>query len=156
MKYIFLLLISFTVVVGCVPNLKENSIFMLPKEYRGTVIVIFDMEGGSKEEYINNERVYRIPQNGILETKFKSDKGYGLMPRFYISKSDGVLSEAKEIPYIFGEKWKDTIYNGQVVVSSMEFGKTVSNSYMTFIISDFNNYDLDPSYRKVFECFREK
>ena len=54
----------------------ENEIYILPRDYRGSVIVFFDNENGKEEKYDDeNNRIYEIDNSGILKTKFKFQKG---------------------------------------------------------------------------------
>lgn len=58
-----------------------GEIFLVPKDFRGKVNIIYNIKDGSDEKYENNMRVYLIPENGILLTKFKDL--YGNTNQFY-------------------------------------------------------------------------
>jgi hypothetical protein len=62
------IILVFTI-CGCHSFQKE--ITHLPNGYIGAAAVVFDSENGAPEKYINDIRVYDIPQCGVLKTKFK-------------------------------------------------------------------------------------
>lgn len=52
-------------------NSASKDIFLIPNGYRGKVVILYDQKNGEEEEFEGNYRVYKIPTNGILKTKFK-------------------------------------------------------------------------------------
>lgn len=55
----------------------EPEIHLIPKGYKGSVIITFEDSTGVDGTYDKDKRVYRIPENGILRTKFKErSKGF--------------------------------------------------------------------------------
>ena len=86
---------------GC--STAENEVFILPKEYRGYVLIIFNQKNGVPSKYNGEKRVYEIPQNGILKTQFKLNDGLSDFPQFYYEKpiqSNRILfkTEFKNVP----------------------------------------------------------
>ena len=76
-------------------NREEDEIFILPKNYTGYVLVIYDQPLlGEEIKYKRGKRVYEIPANGILKTQFTSQVGL-FNSEFYYEK---VASENR-IPY---------------------------------------------------------
>ena len=53
----------------------EQEIILLPNGLTGVVQIFFNTKSGSEPEYESGNRVYRIPANGILCTKFKPNEG---------------------------------------------------------------------------------
>ena len=49
----------------------EPEIFMIPENYKGVIVVVFNQASGEEIFYDGGRRVYSIPKNGILRTKFK-------------------------------------------------------------------------------------
>jgi len=55
----------------------EPETHLLPKGYKGSVIITFEDSMGTEAIFDNGKRVYNIPANGILRTKFKErEKGF--------------------------------------------------------------------------------
>jgi hypothetical protein len=52
------------------------------------VYIVFDQIDGEEEEYENLRRIYKIPESGVLFTKF-SNKGGILIQDFYFVNKDG-------------------------------------------------------------------
>ena len=52
-------------------NSASKDIFLIPNSYRGKVVILYDQKNGAEKEFEGNYRVYKIPTNGILKTKFK-------------------------------------------------------------------------------------
>ena len=68
------LLITCQGLAGC-ERFREPEIFLIPENYRSEVYIIYDQPCSAAVEYEGNRRVYRIPENGILLTEFKYDRG---------------------------------------------------------------------------------
>jgi hypothetical protein len=49
----------------------SDDIFLIPKGFRGQVIVLYAQPHGEPKEFDGKWRIYRVPQNGILKTQFK-------------------------------------------------------------------------------------
>lgn len=124
----------------------ENEIYILPRDYRGSVIVFFDNENGKEEKYDDeNNRIYEIDNSGILKTKFKFQKG----------KSRDIIykSENKTLKYLYPNDilWNDTITkkNNNTYVYNAGFG----NDYW-FLVGSLDQIDsLNLSLEKKWNLF---
>jgi hypothetical protein len=58
---------------------------LIPQNYHGEIIIIYDQPHGAPEVYNGNSRVYRIPSNGILFTQFSAETNTGDQQYFYVS-----------------------------------------------------------------------
>src|ERR1044071_1922085 len=65
----------------------EPELFLIPDNYEGVVTVLFNREDGQKEKYVDNRRLYDIPQNGILLTKFPKTI-HGVLDQQYYYKDN--------------------------------------------------------------------
>lgn len=107
----------------------DNEIHLLPKGFTGIVIIRFNAENGKEERYEDGKRVYEIPANGILDTKFKINEGWSDLPKLYY------LDGNKRTPII---KYK---------VYSQQIGGAISDitnkevSYISYILSDEKHVD---------------
>lgn len=85
-------------------NTGEDEIFVLPDNFEGAVIVLYNEKNGQPEKYDKKgNRVYTIPENGILKTKFKFQTGWR---DIIYTRRNG-----KELRYLWpsDKVWNDTI-----------------------------------------------
>lgn len=61
--------------------------FLIPQEFRGKVHVIFNKACGQQKGMAGNSRLYRIPSNGILLSKFKDEQGFINQKYFLVERS---------------------------------------------------------------------
>lgn len=107
----------------------DDEIHLLPKGFTGIVIIRFNAKNGKEERYEDGKRVYEIPANGILDTKFKINEGWSDLPKLYY------LDGNKRTPII---KYK---------VYSQQIGGAISDitnkeiSYISYILSDEKHVD---------------
>jgi hypothetical protein len=86
----------------------EDEIYLVPEGYQGAVFIVFNQHDGVNKKYEKGKRVYEIPSNGILKTKFELNKGWHQLPLcFYVNKQTRTPVKY----YQFGEEVKggDTI-----------------------------------------------
>lgn len=70
------LIIIIAFYLGSCINRAEPEMHLIPKGYQGYVIIIFEDPNGQAEKYEDGFRVYEIPTNGILRTKFSRQNGW--------------------------------------------------------------------------------
>jgi hypothetical protein len=92
MKTIRTLLICL-IFISC--NTGEHEIVIVPQNYIGRVLIIFDQTNGVDQLYENGKRVYQIPTNRILKTKFSPNPGWIGLPEFYYNK----ISPGNKMPF---------------------------------------------------------
>jgi ABC-type multidrug transport system permease subunit len=91
--YIFILAISPVLfVIGIVINALYFEKYIIPANFRGVVYILTDEKRGIDREYNFFSRIYRIPQSGILLTKFNQKSGINNRSFFQIDKN-GTLKE---------------------------------------------------------------
>ncbi len=113
-------------------NQAEPEIHLIPKDYKGPVIIIFDDKKGSPEKYENGSRVYEIPQDGVLRTQFKKQQGSiapGKLKYYYYDKN-----ERQEINYL--QSTKDVTDS-----SSYIFSKELSNTTVRYLVGKVSEGD---------------
>jgi len=71
--------------------------YLFPEDFRGVVYVVFDQENGKEKEYEGIHRVYRIPESGILFTKFSQNEEVYSFQEFYFVDSNGTRKELGEL-----------------------------------------------------------
>ncbi|MBV7269779.1 DUF6843 domain-containing protein [Winogradskyella luteola] len=90
----------------------EKAVFYVPEGFKGTVVVVFEQEDGQEKEYINNERVYRIPKDGVLYSKFEEPNQGTIEHKYYYVENNNILQTIdKYIPYTEANKFhSDSVY----------------------------------------------
>jgi len=74
----------------------EAEMHLIPDGYVGPVVIAFDREDGEPKKYENKTRIYGIPPNGVLKTRFPKNDGTNHVWKFYYIKADGAK---RELPY---------------------------------------------------------
>lgn len=70
-------------------NGPEPEIYLIPNDFRGRVVILFNQKNGISREYEGRNRVYKIPASGVLKTKFLSNTGeFGLDDTNFFFESD--------------------------------------------------------------------
>jgi hypothetical protein len=102
---LLVLIVGFVYIVFNYPK-AEPEIFLIPEKYVGEVIVVFDRKDGETVEFENDKRIYRIPQSGILFTKFEYNPGV-INQEYYFVDSLGKRHEIEYRPFMDGrDKYK--------------------------------------------------
>lgn len=99
----------------------ENQKIILPNNYQGGVIVLCNEKDGLSKKYNNEERVYEIPKNGVLKTKFDFQNGKRYKMRYF-------YKSVRELRYLrpSDRVWEDTInvnsvYKDSIYASSLSY-----------------------------------
>jgi len=75
------------------------EVHLLPDGFKGPVFIAFNRLDGEQERYEDGKRVYVIPNNGILKTKFPPNDGTQHDWQYYYQNVDG---KRVAIPYVIG------------------------------------------------------
>lgn len=59
----------------------EDVVYLMPENFQGNVLIIFDQKNGVDSSYEGGKRVYKIDTTGVLRTKF--NKNYGKHQSFF-------------------------------------------------------------------------
>ncbi|GEM_PF-1907364 len=73
------------------------DVFLVPENFRGVIAVIYDIEGGQKEELEDGKRIYRIPRSGILKTQSKIKNGSVSFGEYYYVTKDNQRIKIKRV-----------------------------------------------------------
>jgi hypothetical protein len=101
----------------------ESQIVIIPNNYEGGIIILCGDKDGVPEKYnAKNERIYEIPKNGILKTKFNFQDGKRYDIKYY-------YKNGKEIRYLWpsDKVWADTtnvksVYKDSIYSYNEAFG----------------------------------
>ena len=91
-------------------NSPSSDTFLIPKDFRGTVYVYYEQVNGAEKEYEGSRRIYRIPMDGILLTKFDLKGGVINLSdsRFYLVDEKAKRTELKHCSVYDENKTKDS------------------------------------------------
>lgn len=78
-------------------NSAEDERYILPREFTGAVLIIFNQKDGEEKEYDGKTRIYRVPKSGVLKTQFQQGVGYRKVTYvshdielYYLKPNDGL------------------------------------------------------------------
>ena len=115
----------------------EAEIHLIPDGYVGPVAIAFDRDDGESKKYENKTRIYRIPRNGVLRTKFPKNDGTDHGWKFYYMKADGTN---RELPYFLDLREVPAGSNDAVAVYSLASMSAPSNrgasdrTFLTYVV----------------------
>ena len=110
-----LLLFVITIFIISCEREGENSIYLIPKNYEGNLIILFNQQDGKDTAFDKQERIYRFDKYGILKTKFQPN--YGLQQNHYYYLDS--LGNRTPLRYLLPSQLKDT---DEMVVCNKETG----------------------------------
>ncbi len=121
----------------------DEEIYILPNHYQGAVFILFNQKDGEPEKLLDGTRVYEIPSNGVLRTKFSPNKGWHKLNKYYYSNA----GQRKEIPYEIDNNVPDSLAiriccqsAGNAKINP-ESSNPVSVDYSLFIVASKSNID---------------
>ena len=120
----------------------EDVNCILPNNYEGGVILLFDVKNGEEEKYSeNNKRIYEIPENGVLKTKFDFQNGKRYKIKYF-------YKSGKELRYLWPSDmvWGDTINLKSVYKDSIyTYKQSFGGSNLWFLIG--KPKDIEKNYK---------
>ena len=124
-------IILFLIVVSGSCRLKiEPELYLIPDNYEGVVIVLFNQPNGQQERYDGGRRLFDIPPNGVLATRFPKTT-HGKLNQVYYYKDNNGNRKTELQPYSGGQ------------------GDGNKKYVMNGIYGDFTN-DLDSTHTKKY------
>ena len=87
--FFFSPLFLITILTSCI-NRAEPEIHLIPKDFQGPIIIIYEQKDGKPKKYEGDFRVYEIPGDGVLRTQFTHPKGFiapGKLQYYYYEKN---------------------------------------------------------------------
>lgn len=97
-------------------NFAEDEIYVLPNDFEGPVIVLFEESEGIPEKYNDGgAKVYEVPDSGILKAQFKKEEGFRNV--VYKRRNGNVLRYLWPTDSIW-----DNLYNNQANDSIYVYG----------------------------------
>ena len=99
MKTAILFFILLSIILSSCGANGEQEVVVVPQNFRGYIIIIFNQKNGSPPKYEGKKRVYEIPRSGILITQFEPNEEWQTFPEYYDGKiaPENKLSSFAEI-----------------------------------------------------------
>ncbi len=82
----FISLIMSLMLYSC--NSGDKEVLILPKNYSGYIVIIYNQENGVPAKYKDGKRIYEIPPDGILKTQFKGNYGLREFTEYYFEQAN--------------------------------------------------------------------
>lgn len=93
------------IAIGMMINALYFEKYIIPNDFTGSVYILTDNKIGKKRKYDFFTRVYRIPNSGVLFTKFNQKSGFNYR-KFYQENRKGELTELGILDHRhYIEKW---------------------------------------------------
>ena len=125
-------------------NTTEPETFLIPENYRGQVFIMFNEKCGNEIKYEEDRRVYEIPNDGILMTKFEDEQGF-INQEFYLVDKNGKRKKIEQLDVRdFNEEWtteKNPNEPPRTKLGIFHAGRTYSNGNSGFYISTYKDLD---------------
>jgi hypothetical protein len=152
--------------LGCINGIEEE-VYFIPEGFIGAGRIIFSQETGVAAEYEGNSRIYRMPPNGILITRFKTNAGIiknKNIRRYYYTNNLGEITDT--IPSLYLETPDEVEAMNQVGVINFGYiGTSLDNNeiqYLFFMVDTvnriFQKYERiqDDNYGTILNALKEQ
>lgn len=121
-------------------SIMREETYLLPAEFRGPVIVLYQHSGGASPEYEDGRLIYRIPESGVLPVNWREAS---FRPQYYFVSRDG---NRLRIPLDNGSFCNGDSPVTTVVVCNMPYLVASSRDkpvppYRGFIVTSLNDRD---------------
>jgi len=131
-----LLLLSTVALNSC--SMGKGEIHLIPNNYEGAVLIVFNVPDGKPEKYEDGKRVYEIPENGILKTQFEFNSDWVASSdlEYYYDLGNG---ERKKLPY---PDRPENLPTNQIQVFSKSAGdnaKNPENPTIVYLVGKYEN-----------------
>jgi hypothetical protein len=137
----------------------KPELYLVPENFKGEIIVLFDQPDGESMKYLDGKRIYNIPQSGVLFTQFPWNPGS--KNRKFCYSINGNMKTIEETKQTALSK-KETIDSNFVSVIDKGpyfYEDTIPKKYVfraqRFIISDMkdlNKYSVDAKLDSIIEA----
>jgi len=146
-KLVFVLLIF----MSCSERRGVDSIIYIPENYDKNYILIFYDDSGKEKEYLNNKRLYKIPEDGVLITKFQLQRDKMVKFKFYkVNKENEPTSQLPIFEKTNDYKNKKYIGIGYHIYVEENSGFDCRFFYYTDVVKLNNSkYELKTNYNIV-------
>lgn len=150
---LLLVVACFFFTLGC-NNGIEEEVYYIPEGFLGGGHIIYSQETGVATEYDGNARIYRIPSNGVLITRFKTNAGLiknENIRRYYYINNLGEIVDT--IPGLYSESSDEVKAMNHIGVINFGYsgtkldGKEIQFSY--FMVDTLNR--INQKYRSLYD-----
>lgn len=135
--------------------------FLIPQEFRGKVHVIFNKECGQQAEMVDNRRIYRIPTNGVLLSKFKDKQGF-INQKYFLVEGSGKQTLLPQLDVRdYNEEWtieKNPKEPSRNILGVFHAGRVSADGTYEFYVSSYQQLkdSFDFQYDNRFDSLESK
>ncbi|RXK59237.1 hypothetical protein ESA94_13935 [Lacibacter luteus] len=130
---------------GCFSKNAESETFLIPQGLTGNITIYYNESTGERKNYMDNRRVYNIPQNHVLNTQFEVNNGW-LDQKFYYVLESGNKKEISldstklyyDEPELAVQFKKNHIKDTLIMLWGIA-GKEGNRYYQKFVIGTYEN-----------------
>jgi hypothetical protein len=118
----------------------EPETFLLPNNYKGEIRIIFNQKCGERIEYEGKNRIYRIPNDGILLTQFEDEQGF-INQKFFVVENELRIEIPQLMIQDFNEEWtleKNPNEPPRNKIAIFHAGRTYSDGSSSFYICTYD------------------
>ena len=124
----------------------EKELYIIPKDFKGTVFIVFNVKDGTPKKYLNGYRLYEIPSDGVLFTQFGSNTGESPIDNIqykYIRDNDTLSIKEHLLT-------KDTTSASPQIflVRTGMFGDKERYEYISFIVANYAEWQSSKDVQK--------
>lgn len=140
-----ILLLTLLVFAAC--TYAEPETHLIPEGYAGPVYIVQAWPEGEPEQYEGSRRLYQIPSDGLLLTKFGSNDGI-IDNRYYFVGSDSERREIAGRSYSSVNNIPESVADTTVLIQGPRVGKMGATQvpyemYLVGTKADLLNWDHD-------------
>lgn len=86
----------FLQLLGCTNLIVTNEVYIVPKDYRGAAVVVFDQNGCAPLKFDNGKWLFEVPSSGVLRTSSKPSERGLVHSEYYFDR----ITESSRITYL--------------------------------------------------------
>jgi hypothetical protein len=120
-------------------NLCEKEIYLLPKDFKGIILVFFNQADGLVCEYSEGARLYRVPPTGLLKSQFKPNGGCMADHRIRFFYPDS-LNGRKELLYFMDLEKDEIPMDENYVMLSFLPDKEDSTAFVIHLVGEIKEF----------------
>jgi hypothetical protein len=117
----------------------EKEIYLLPKDFKGIILVFFNQDDGLPCEYEEDARLYRVPSTGLFKSRFKPNGGCMADHRIRFFYPDS-LTGRKELLYFMDIEKDEIPLDKNYVMLSFLPDKKDSIAFVIHLVGEIKEF----------------
>jgi hypothetical protein len=133
----------------------EDSVYLIPKDFEGNLLIVFNQDKGTDAVYEKQARLYLFDTTGVLMTKFSPNYGVQQNHYYYVDS----LGNRTDIKYALPSQLKgtdDVVIINQETGNGFDTSKKVKRHFELLTVARERNVDSIANLRSDFMWKRLK